>query len=84
MSWVSAIFSAVGRKALLWIGVVTAIMSLVATVWFKGKQAGRDEYAARQAKAKARAARQAKEVRDDVARADADDIRHRYDRWVRR
>ena len=79
----TAVFSGVGRKAALWGAIVVAIGTALWIAFRRGRLEAEAEFMIRRADARIRSLQTAKEVSNEVQKADRADLERRLDRWMR-
>ena len=72
-----------GRRVVVFGGVVLTGLTAIALIWRRGRKAGKTALIAKANEARIRTLQTSLEVRTDVSQSSPADLRHRLDRWMR-
>lgn len=77
------VFTAIGRRALLWGALILILVSTLRLALRRGRQAAEAEFALRAAEARIRALRRSREVRHEIETLPEAERDRRLDCWMR-
>ena len=79
----TGVFTAIGRRALLWGALILILFSAIRIATRQGRHAAEAEFAIRAAEARIRALRTSREVRHELETLPDAERDRRLDRWMR-
>ncbi|WP_348646782.1 hypothetical protein [Ensifer sp. ENS08] len=78
-----ALFAGIWSRITGWLAPVGMALAIVAGAFFYGRSSGKDDAKAEQAKANAKAIKQARGVEDEVQNMGGDDVDRALSKWLR-
>lgn len=80
---VDLVLGGLGRRVVVFGGVVLTGLTAIALVWRSGRKAGKTDLITKSNEARIRTLQTSLEVRTDVSQSKPAELRHRLDRWMR-